>query len=400
MPWKTCPGELSRRPPRGQAGRPAGPDRGIFGAGSPGQGKGFRVNKFSEAFAAARDAVNNGDFTGAFQTLKPKFVLLLGSDGPVAAQSKCLENLRFTIKSKKWELVSAGKGVSADRAGAQVIVAAAGAAHKKPERAATLKMLRHLYHVKTTGGQVIWVYSPPVAYSKWIFDEVAGASDVALETVLMKEDEVYTEQQQSVMAAAVQEARKFCIDVMAKLGTPDAATTAVVKRYFGNASTATNLLTDTMTTLRSGYQKIANACNSGSIVISDEPGDRTSGGWKDWAFVYSVETMSVIYLQGAWLEKADQVSPSNQGPLHRCVRTVIHELSHKVVSTEDIVYGPKGLKPEGSTALTPEYALHNADSWAYFAVDVLGYLTGTDKENGNKSTTAILKTPVRTLTAA
>jgi len=64
-----------------------------------------------------------------------------------------------------------------------------------------------------------------------------------------------------------------------------------------------------------------------------------------------------------------------------------------------VVYGPNGLKPEGSTALTPAYALHNADSWAYFAVDVVGYLTGPDKANGEKPATAILEVPVRTLTA-
>ncbi len=53
---------------------------------------------------------------------------------------------------------------------------------------------------------------------------------------------------------------------------------------------------------------------------------------------------------------------------------------------------------DGSTAMTPEYALHNADSWAYLAVDVLGSLTGPDKANGDTPTSAILKAPSRTLT--
>lgn len=358
------------------------------------------MNKFSEAFEAARNAIDSGDFAGAIQDLKPKFRLLFGTDGPVVGQAKHLEILRHVIKSSKWELIST-KGLTADRAGAKVIVDAAGAANKRQERAATLKMLRHLYHVKSAGGQAIWVYSPPVAYSKWIFDEVAGASDDALEAVLRKsEEEVYTAHQQGVMAAAIQEARAVCLAVVIKLGTPTPATTAVVRRYFGNSATTPEQLATITATLLAGYKRIANACNGGTIVISDEPLDRNSGGWKDWAFVYSTEAMSVIYLQGAWLAKADQVSPSNQSALYRCVRTVLHELSHKVVSTEDVVYGPKGLKPEGSTALTPEYALHNADSWAYFAVDVLGYLTGPDKANGEKSTTAILKAPIRALTTA
>ena len=202
------------------------------------------------------------------------------------------------------------------------------------------------------------------------------------------------------MATAVQTARTVATAVQVKLGAASDVTKSVVRRYFGNASSTDKELIETMVTLASGYKKIAAACNGGNIVISDEPGDRTGGGWKDWAFIYTAESMSVIYLQGAWLKKAGEISPSNQSPLYRCTRTIIHELSHKEVSTEDIVYGPKGLKPEGSTALTPEYALHNADSWAYFAVDVLGYLTGTDKTNGDTACTAILKTPARTLTTA
>lgn len=214
------------------------------------------------------------------------------------------------------------------------------------------------------------------------------------------ENEVFSVKQRDVMASVIQEARTVTLAVVSKLGAAKDSTKEMVRRYFGNANTREEDLTTTMSTLKAGYQKIANACNDGAIVISDEPVDRTGGGWKDWAFIYSNEKMPVIYLQGAWLAKANQVGPSNQSPLHRCVRTIIHELSHKVVSTEVIVYGPKGLRPEGSSALTPAYALHNADSWAYFAVDLLGYLTGPDKKNGSTPTKAILRTPVRTLTAA
>ncbi|MEN9866855.1 MAG: hypothetical protein RL748_2445, partial [Pseudomonadota bacterium] len=254
--------------------------------------------------------------------------------------------------------------------------------------------------VNSTGGQAIWAYSPPAAYSKWIFDETKGATDQTLKTVLGKSStEVYSTGQRAVMAAAIQEAGAVCQAVATKLGSPTAESIAMVRRYFGNASSTPANLADIAKVLAAGYLKIGICCNSNSIVISDEPIDRTGGGWKDWAFIYQQESMNVIYLQGAWLAKADQVSPSNQSPLYRCVRTIIHELSHKRVSTEDVVYGPKGLMPEGSTALTPEYALHNADSWAYFAVDLLGYLTGPDKDNGTIPCKAILKAPTRTLTA-
>jgi hypothetical protein len=133
-------------------------------------------------------------------------------------------------------------------------------------------------------------------------------------------------------------------------------------------------------------------------VISDEPGDRCGGGWKDWAFIYSAEAMSVIYLQGAWVSKADEATPSNQAPLFRCARTIVHELSHEQLRTEDVVYGPNGLMPEGSGALTPAYALHNADSWAYFSMDVTANLTGPDAANGATACSAIRAVPSKTLT--
>lgn len=356
------------------------------------------MNKFSQAYEAARSALDGGDLSGDFKNLQKALKrLVAGANGPEAAEAGQAANVRKTVDSAAKQWVQSGTSVA--RASAKAIVSGAGDGQQINQRAATLKMLKHLYHEKTSGGQQIWVYSPPSAYTKWIFDVLAGNTATALEDNLAKsEAEVYTPEQRAVMVSAVQEARAVALSVVAKLGTPSDTTKDVVRRYFGSAATSAQALTATMTTLSAGYIKIANACNGGNIIISDEPGDRTGGGWKDWAFIYTQEAMSVIYLQGAWLKKANEITPSNQSPLYRCVRTLIHELSHKQVSTEDIVYGPKGLKPEGSTVMTPEYALHNADSWAYFAVDVLGYLTGPDKANGDTPTSAILKTPTRTLT--
>lgn len=356
------------------------------------------MNKFSEAYEAARSALDGGALAGDFQNLhKPLKRLVAGANGPDPAEAGQAANVRRTIETAARKLTAGG--ATPARAAAQAIIAGAGDGSGLVQRAATLKMLRHLYHQKSSGGQQIWVYAPPEAYTKWIFDEVAGATATALEDTLAKNDtEVYSAEQRAVMANAVQEARAVALAVVAKLGQADDTTRGVVRRYFGNAASTKAQLDTVITTLTAGYKKIAAACNGGSIVISDEPGDRTGGGWKDWAFIYTAEAMSVIYLQGAWLKKADEITPSNQSPLYRCVRTIIHELSHKQVSTEDVVYGPKGLKPEGSTALTPAYALHNADSWAYFAVDVLGYLTGPDKTNGDTPCIAIRAVPARTLT--
>lgn len=359
------------------------------------------MNKFSEAHTAAKAAFDSGDLAGEFKNLQKALKrLVAGANGPDAAEAGQASNVRKAVAAAAKKLVQAGNPQA--QSNAKAIVEGAGDGPELHQRAAALKMIKHLYLEKSSGGQQVWVYSPPVAYSSWIFDEVQGKSAVALQTVLAQDgDEVYSATQRSTMATAVQEARAVALAVVAKLGTPDAATKAVVRRYFGTSATSEAALATVMTTLLAGYKKIANACNGTNIIISDEPGDRTRNGgkgWKDWAFIYSQEAMSVIYLQGAWLKKADEITPSNASPLDRCVRTLIHELSHKQCRTEDIVYGPKGLKPEGSTALTAAYALHNADSWAYFAVDVLGRLTGPDRTNGETSTTAIRMTPTRELT--
>ena len=345
------------------------------------------MDSFSDAYAAAKDALTRGDFTGKAAPYKDKFKTLLAGTELSVASAADLDSFRDLVKA---ETGTTGK----------VLVGFAGATSNLQERAGTLKMMKHLYRAKNAGGQTVWCYSPPKDYTKWIFDEVKGVGAVALEALLAKDDEVYTAHQQGIMADGIQMARSITADIQVKLTAKSAGVKDVVRRYFGNAASTDGELEAVMVQLAGGYKRINAACNEGNIVISDEPGDRNGGGWEDWAFIYQTETMSVIYLQNAWLKKADEATPSNQAPLYRCARTIIHELSHKQVKTEDIVYGPKGLKVEGSTSLTPAYAIHNADSWAYFAVDALGYLTGPDATNGKTPCTAIRETPKRTLITA
>ncbi|WP_293368773.1 M35 family metallo-endopeptidase [Nevskia sp.] len=355
------------------------------------------MDRFSEAYAEAQGAIGSGDLSGAFKSLKWGIKGLLAAGGPSASNKEVLDKLRAIISKEAGVLLVAATATSTTAA-AKAIIGGAGVGDKRNDRVAMLKMLRHLYHQISAGGQQIWVYSPPVSFSKWIFDEVKGVNDTALEAAISKDaDEVYSEIQRATMANAIQKARAFCQSVAVKMGKSNAETDAVVRRYFGGAATDAKALAEIRKTLASGYLKIAAACNGCSIVISDEPGDRTGGGWDDWAFIWPSESMNVIYLQGAWLTKADEISPSNQSPIYRCARTIIHELSHKHVNTEDICYGPAGLMP--SSSLTPEYALHNADSWAYFGIDVLGFLTGPDKTNGEIANVAIRKTPSKTLSA-
>jgi hypothetical protein len=120
--------------------------------------------------------------------------------------------------------------------------------------------------------------------------------------------------------------------------------------------------------LNDGFKKIAAVCNSSRLVFSDHPPDRSKGGWKDWAFVYKSETMDVVYLQGAYVKAA-----KGKGTLWKCALTIIHEISHREVKTDDNRYDYDGLAPHKDD-FPHASAMNNADTWAYFAVDFVGML--------------------------
>ena len=342
------------------------------------------MQAFSEAYRATQIALGNGQLDPAFAPLQAALARLVATpDGPDAAHAGALEALRVAL-----DRLAATKVSSATRARAKAICEAAGAGHGQWWRAATLKLFDHLHHQLSAGGQQIWVYAPPEIYAKWIYEELAGLGGVPLEDALAKASaDVYSPQQRAIMADAVKHARTLAMGATARLASGDARTRALVRRYFGDAASTGQQVDDASARLVAGFKRIANACNSGKIVISDEPHARTGGQWHHFAFVYAGEPMNVIYLQGAWLSVAGTITPTNQDPMLRCVRTILHELSHKECGTDDVCYGPTGLMSHGSAVMTPAWALHNADSWAYFALEACDRLQGQDRAHATSPAT-------------
>jgi hypothetical protein len=62
-----------------------------------------------------------------------------------------------------------------------------------------------------------------------------------------------------------------------------------------------------------------------------------------------------------------------------CAETIIHELSHHEMNTQDHRYDDAGLKPNSATFPFAK-AIDNADSWGYFALDLAGYLSKADHD--------------------
>jgi hypothetical protein len=330
------------------------------------------VGNFSEAYAKARTTIQTGKFATDWQKFidtEAKIKSALGVDCPEVAHGDAFDKLRLKLDGqakKGFMTFFTGNGLD------EVILAAAkenSTDTKIGQKAACIKMLKHLYLVRKVGNQDIWIYAPPKAYSKWIFEEIKG-DDTASKSKLTKETEVYSAKDRGVMCDALQEAAAWCQKVQVEIAKP--AGEAIVKSWFMDSAATPQNLTQAIDTLKEGFKKIDNACRGGQLIFSDEPGDRNNGGWKDWAFVYTQEAMKVVYLQGAFLKAG------NSGNKTMCALTIIHELTHKLLKTKDHRYDYDGLKP---TATFPfAKAIDNADSWGYFAADICGMLSASDKK--------------------
>lgn len=329
------------------------------------------MGNFSTCYAKTRDTLQTGKYAADWQKFidtEANIKAALGADSPEVAHGKSLDKLRERLDK------AARGGISGFFLGSgldQVILDAAKESASDSAigtKAASLKMLKHLYLERKTGNQDVWVYSPPKAYKKWVFEEVTG-TDTNSRARLKAETEVYSAKERAVMCDALQEAAAWCQKVQIALGTT--AGEALVKDWFLESGSTAQNLTQAVETLKTGFKKVEAVCKSGKLVFSDEPGDRNSGGWKDWAFVYKTEAMNVVYLQGAF------VKAGNSGNKTMCALTIIHELTHKVLGTTDHRYDYDGLKPGPNLSFAK--ALDNADSWGYYAADVAGMLTASDR---------------------
>lgn len=293
-------------------------------------------------------------------TLKPHGPDVTGSGGTQVVRDKLAELAR-------------GKGVDG-AAKADAIVAAS-----KPdtpgfqERAALLKTMQHFYLVEKKGNQSIWVMDPPKHYTSWVYDQFAGKSATSIRSELLQDEEVFGACLRQTFSDALQLARKWSADVEIKLALADADTLGFVRRWFNLDDDDESAVRASAATLLSGFKKITNACNGTKVIFSDLPpyrADLNADGTV--AAIAQGEAMPVIYLFSEFIKMARPNSMGVLSKLWLCALTIIHELTHKLLNTEDHLYDFDGLKVKAS--FPAKMALSNADSWAHFAADVVGSL--------------------------
>ena len=334
------------------------------------------MDNFTQAYGKARDVTANQKYEADWQAFAdtagvPK---LLDRSGFRSGQGRTADAVRKRLD----------KDAKEAKCSVPELIYNASVNAKSPgslaERAATVKFVKHVYHVHKRGGQDVWVYAPPKSDSGWVFDEITGDAGT-VKARLAHDDEIFSAEERKWMSTSLQRARKISEDCKAKLAggkakNARASTKEAVKRWFLHDHASNDDLEAAFKALHAGFKKIAAACNKATLVFTDYPDWRAQRDKYFGAAFRGGEGggFPVIYLEGAFTRLT-----GNSGKEWLCVETIIHEMSHHEVSTDDHRYDHHGLKPD-ATAFPYATAIANADSWGYFAVDLAGYLSRADRD--------------------
>lgn len=323
---------------------------------------------FTEVYEKSSQMVKSRCFEERWSNIEPKLRSLLAAGGPNANEADVLELIRSKLQE-----AAKGEAKPAEAIANEILSLSRTKIPGFQERAALIKLLQHFYFLAVKGNQSIWVVDHPVDYTKWSFDALNGKTADELKADLQRQEETFGAAQRRVMSDALQLARKWSMDILAKLGSLDDNTKLSIKRWFHTDAAGDEDIKKTAAVLLDGFKKISSTCNSTSVIFSDRPHKRANGASDStFASVNSGDNMPVIYIFKLFLEEGKNAK-GEVGKLWLCALTIIHELSHKLLQTKDLSYDDQGLKPGGVSLLAGD-ALKNADTWGYFAGDVVGAL--------------------------
>ena len=328
------------------------------------------MNVFTEVYNKSIDLLKSQSLHSDWRNIEAGLKSLLLAEGPAVDKAKVLDDLHDALRlaAKKGRLVSA-KGKARE-----IVRVSQTDKTEFQTRAALVKQMKHFYLIAKKGGQNIWVMDQPKSYGQWNFDLFKGKTAEDLALTLAKGGEVFGAGNRNMMSDALQLARKWSADTESALSGKSAATLAAVRRWFHLPVDSAEAVEATRAKLLEGFKKITAACNSNQVIFSDRPHLRASGDYDNtYASVNEGDRMPVIYIYQVFLDTGKRSRISGKIPkLWLCALTVVHELTHKLQATEDLRYDYQGLKP--SDSFGPGNAIRNADSWAYFCGDLLGYV--------------------------
>ncbi|HEX2826467.1 MAG TPA: M35 family metallo-endopeptidase [Burkholderiales bacterium] len=346
-------------------------------------------------------------FAAGWQPTVKSLKQLMSDGGFDSTHAEALQSLRNKVRNGEARLN--GHGSIKEDQGILEAVKAWGA--KGPTlddgvkmRAATLKMLRHIYLIKKAGSCQVWVHSLPTAFTDWTSNHInANCSTAdAVKAVLRANHEHFSEDQKKYLGYASQHALAWAQKtgmILAEAASADAKAAKakvnarnLVKRWFADSATTDAELNTYISTLTRGFKGIVAMLNKGRFILTDWVPLRGATAadelrfFNSEAFTFraSAEGMDVVYIESSFFK--DVKGNVLQGQKN-WTRIVVHELTHLVCGTEDVNIGNAryawyGIGPH--PGFPGSAAIRNADSWAFFCADCANVLTEAEREKALK----------------
>lgn len=344
------------------------------------------MDTFTDAFAAARKAVKDEAFHKDWKRVLNALQLLTGHDGLNPGKASALGDLRKKITKHSKTLSKEDEGILLGTGDVDPKSTIATLNGKTAEKAAALKLLRHVYMLRKTGSHKVWICSLPDAYRDWPHGEVKGAQVATLKAKLALMGERFSEEDKKHLSNATQEGLKWCHKTLislaqAKKDKGDGR--ALIRRWFADEKASDDDLDAMISTLTSGFKKITAVMKSGGLILTDSPPDRGGEFEKSEAFVWSGasrERLDVVYVEGAFFGRNNLLTG-----LPNWTRILVHELTHREAATVDVPgkYAWGGIKPNVGSFPSAK-AITNADSWAWYCADAAGALTDKNRNDALK----------------
>jgi hypothetical protein len=353
----------------------------------------------SEYDAARRVLASAAAFEPDWQPTIAQLALLMGADGFDVARSDALDELRRR----------ATHGVDATRVDeAEGLLRASGAtddggfvALDARERAAALKLLRHVHLEVRAGSRGVWIVALPVEFTDWPSTQFAdeAATLAGARQLLAGRREHFDAVQRRYLGAATLQGLAWCQKAAIVLADTRRArggtrARALVRRWFAEPDASEAVLDRLIAALARGFKDIVASLNRGRFVITDWVPLRTaSTGYETdflrteaFAFRARSEGMDVVYVEGAFF---DDVAGNVLRGQANWTRILVHELSHLVCGTHDVNdgqsrYAWSGIGPHAGYPSAE--TIRNADNWAFFAADCAGALTPGQRETALRKT--------------
>jgi hypothetical protein len=349
---------------------------------------------FSDEFDQAKIALQSGTFNQDWNSLINELKRVFAADGPSANGASSLDTLRKRVKQgEKQGLLGFRKKLNSEADG--ILTATGDFDYKKPtetlsitnqtrNKAAALKLLRHLYLLRRRGGHKVWICSLPASFSHWPSKNLENAQPITLQAKLNDVTQRFSDSDKNHLANASQEANKWVHKALILLANAISSSAsakardqarAVVKRWFDDGSVTNEQMDALLVELQAGFKKIAAKLGSGHLVLTDHPEYRGKNLENSEAFVWPLagrERLEVVYIEAAFFSNNNLLKD-----LKNWTRILVHELTHLDLGTEDKAYAWEGIKPGPGFSFATAKA--NAESWAFFCADAAHALTDADR---------------------